>query len=105
MFQKLLDFLKKNKVQNLYTVHMESKGKQGIYSLTHPILPPEAEITTFFDKPTFIGLSPEEQLSHKLTLGRKVSSFGAIMNNEEQRKPTTGKNPNVGSFGESFNTK
>lgn len=102
MFQKLTDFFKKNQVKNLFTIHQENPQKKGIYSLTHPILWPESEVTTFFDKPSLIGLTPEEQLSQKLASGRKVNSFGAALNNEEQ-KPSKSMKSKPDSFGESFN--
>jgi hypothetical protein len=76
MFIKLVDFFKKNSVKNLYTLHLESKPKTSIYALSYPILPPEAEVTSFFDKPSFYHLSPEEQLEMRLTRGRKPSGFG-----------------------------
>ena len=105
MFHKLLDFFKNNQVKNLYVLHKENPQKNGIYSLTHPILEPEAEITTFFDKPTAIGLSPEEQLSYKLTMGKKVNSFGSALLPEGQQKAKSTKETNKNSFGESFSIK
>lgn len=41
---KLYDFLKQCGVKNLYTIHKERGPRQGIYSLTEPILEPEQPV-------------------------------------------------------------
>ena len=76
MFKKLYDYLKENNAMNLYILHKETTKTNEIYSLTHPILPPEHEITTFFEKPSYANLNPDEQLSYKLSQVKKPSSFG-----------------------------
>lgn len=76
MFRSLLGYLKENGVRNLYMVNIEKSQKLEIYSLTGPILQPEEIVTSFFDKPSYKNLSPEEQLVHKLTKGRKSNGFG-----------------------------
>ena len=80
MFKKLSVFLKENKITNLYTIRLEDKDFAGLYSLTRPIVIPEHEITTFFEKPTMQSLSPEGQLSLKLTTKNKTNAFGESFN-------------------------
>ena len=75
MFKKMSQFLKENKVENLYTLHLEGKTHSKIYSLTRPIVMPEHEITTFFDKPSFQYMSEEEKLDFRLTNKKKPSNF------------------------------
>jgi hypothetical protein len=75
MAQKLLDFLLKNQISNLYTIHKQNLQVHDIYSLTHPILPPETEITSFFNKSSYAGLSLDEQLAHKLSNPKKKTGF------------------------------
>lgn len=82
MFKKMTQFLAENGVENLYTLHLAGKTHSKIYSLTKPILEPEAEITTFFDKPSYQYMSDEEKMFHKLTNPKNKNSFGKSLGPE-----------------------
>ena len=82
MFKKMTQYLAENGIENLYTMHLSGKTHSKIYSLTRPILKPEAEVTTFFDKPSYQYMSDEERMIHKLTNQNKSNTFGKSFGSE-----------------------
>jgi hypothetical protein len=75
MFKKMAQFLAENQVENLYTLHLNGKTHSKIYSLTRPILPPEKEVTTFFEKPSLEFMTEEERFEYRMTNRKKVNNF------------------------------
>jgi len=73
MATKLIDFFKKNKIENLYTLHKTNPKKQGVYSLTNPVLVPQFPIKSFFETKPKVTLSPEQELSNSIMNGKSNS--------------------------------
>jgi hypothetical protein len=59
---------------------MSSQSNSGIYGLTKPIVQPEHEITSVYDKPSMHNLSPEEQFALKQTTKNRTNGFGETFN-------------------------
>lgn len=75
----MTEFLAENGVESLYTMHLAGKTHSKIYSLTRPILEPEAEVTTFFDKPSYQYMNDEERMIHKLANPKNTNNFGKTL--------------------------
>jgi len=66
MHSTLFSFLKQAKVRNLYLLHKERLPKTGIYSLTDPIVKPDAPVTTYFPKAPRPKHSPDAEFSNEM---------------------------------------